>query len=174
MAAPDLCLEPECIHAASEILYNLDSNYKNLDPCVDFDQYVCKGWRDRHDMRPDQGQIFTGTLMAENAQMRLRHILEAATAPGAQILTSGDKESFDKLKSAYDSCMNVDALKARGSQPLEDIFARIDSIYNSGDKNSEKNLTDAFVYLMQIDVSALLDFSISVGSLLRDYCYSLY
>ena len=113
-------------------------------------------------MRPDQGSIFAGTLMAENAQMRLRHILESPEVPGEQALSSADKDNFKKLKSAYDACINIDALKKRGSQPLEEILGNIESIYSAQGKGSETNLTDALLYLMQTDVSALADFSISV------------
>jgi endothelin-converting enzyme len=74
---PDVCLTPACVHAASEILYNLSPDYKSLDPCTNFEELVCGGWRDRHDLRPDQGDAFTGTIMVENSQLLLRHILEA-------------------------------------------------------------------------------------------------
>lgn len=100
--------------------------------------------------------------MAENAQMRLRHILEAPEAPGEQALSSADKDNFKKLKSAYDACINVDALKKRGSHPLEEILKKIESIYSLQGKDSENNLTDALLYLMQTDVSVLADFYISV------------
>jgi endothelin-converting enzyme len=113
-------------------------------------------------MRPDQGSVFAGTLMAENAQMKLRHILEAPEAPEEQTLSSADKDNFKKLKSAYNACINVDALKRRGSEPLEAILKNIEIIYSSHGKHSERNLTDALLYLMQTDVSALIDFSISV------------
>lgn len=113
-------------------------------------------------MRPDQGSVFAGTLMAENAQMRLRHILETPEAPEESTLSSADKDNFKKLKSAYDACINVDALKKRGSEPLEEILKNIETIYSSHGKHSENNLTDALLYLMQTDVSALTDFSISV------------
>ena len=72
------CTTPECIHAASEILYNLSPRYKSIDPCTNIEEMVCGGWRDMHDYRPDQGYIFTGTLIAERSQMKLRHILEAS------------------------------------------------------------------------------------------------
>jgi endothelin-converting enzyme len=71
------CLTPACVHASSEILYNLAPNYKDVDPCSDFRQLTCGGWDERHDLRPDQGDAFTGTIMAEESQMLLRHILEA-------------------------------------------------------------------------------------------------
>jgi endothelin-converting enzyme len=72
-----VCLTPACVHASSEILYNLSPNYKEIDPCSNFEELVCGGWDDRHDLRPDQGDAFTGTIMSENSQMLLRHILEA-------------------------------------------------------------------------------------------------
>jgi hypothetical protein len=74
----NICVTPECIHASSEILYNLSPQYKTLDPCSeDLEELICGGWRERHDLRPDQGDAFTGTTMAESSQMLLRHILEA-------------------------------------------------------------------------------------------------
>lgn len=163
VTAPELCTAPECVHAASEILYNLDPNYQDLDPCTDFEQYVCGGWRDRHDMRPDQGSIFAGTIMEENAQMRLRHILESPQVPG--VPASDDKDNFQKLKAAYDACMDVPALKKRGSKPLEDMLAQIERIYPLGGGDSHEKLTDAILYLINIDVSALTAFSISVRCL---------
>jgi len=50
-----VCTSPACVHAASEILYSLSSNRKNIDPCTRFDEFVCGGWMERHDLRPDQG-----------------------------------------------------------------------------------------------------------------------
>lgn len=73
----DICLTPACVHAASELLYNLSPQYKELDACTNFEELVCGGWRERHDLRPDQGDAFTGTIMAETSATLLRHILEA-------------------------------------------------------------------------------------------------
>lgn len=72
-----MCLTPACVHASSEILYNLSPDYKTIDPCDNFEEMVCGGWDERHDLRPDQGDAFTGTIMVEHSQMLLRHILEA-------------------------------------------------------------------------------------------------
>jgi endothelin-converting enzyme len=155
-------LEPECIHAASEILYNLDPHYEDIDPCDDFEQYACGGWRDRHDMRPDQGSIFAGTIMAENAQVQLRHILEAPDTSEGDKLSSADKKSFQKLKSAYDSCTDTETLKKRGSKPLNDLLDQIETIYPVHGKCSKTNLSDAVAFLIQSGVSALTELSVSV------------
>ena len=116
-------------------------------------------------MRPDQGSIFAGTIMQENAQMRLRHILESTQAPGDAANAArapGDLENFQKLKAAYDACTDVSALKARGSKPLEAVLAQIEKIYPRGGGDSQEDLTDAISYLITIDVAALTAFSISV------------
>lgn len=81
----ELCLTPACVHAASELLYNLSPNYKELDPCDNFEELVCGGWRDRHDLRADQGDAFTGTIMSEQSQLLLRHILEAPYPKDSQV-----------------------------------------------------------------------------------------
>lgn len=72
-----ICLTPSCVHASSELLYNLSPDYQKVDACTDFEELVCGGWRERNDLRPDQGDAFTGTFMAEASQTLLRHILEA-------------------------------------------------------------------------------------------------
>lgn len=162
VSTPALCLEPECIHAASEILYNLDPHYEDIDPCDDFEQYACGGWRDRHDMRPDQGSIFAGTIMAENAQVQLRHILEAPDTSERDTMSPADKKSFQKLKSAYDSCTDTETLKERGSKPLNDLLDQIETVYPVDRKHSKNDLSDVITFLTQSGVSALTDLSVSV------------
>ncbi|KAJ5582476.1 hypothetical protein N7535_001096 [Penicillium sp. DV-2018c] len=151
--ADPLCQTPECVHAASEILYNLDPNYKDVDPCTNFDQYVCGGWRERHDMRPDQGSIFAGTIMGENAQSRLRHILERTEPP-----QPSDADNFKKIKSAYDACLDEATVSERGRKPLTDILHELKSIYSASTgsvKGAQDNLTKAILYLMNAGVNAL-------------------
>ncbi|KAG2413971.1 hypothetical protein HFD88_003162 [Aspergillus terreus] len=146
-----VCESSECVHAASEILYNLDPDYANIDPCTDFDQYVCGGWRERHDMRPDQGSIFAGTLMAEASQTRLRHLLESNDPP--------DEPNFAKLKAAYDSCMDEKKISERGSEPLDKLLDSIEQIYSTGRpsvQGSATNLTDVILFLMESGVDALV------------------
>ncbi|KAJ5499849.1 Peptidase M13 neprilysin [Penicillium expansum] len=151
--APPLCQSQECIHAASEILYNLDPNYENIDPCTDFDQYVCGGWREHHDMRPDQGSIFAGTIMGENAQTKLRHILERTEPP-----QSSDADNFKKLKSAYDACLDEATVSKRGSKPLTKILDELKTIYPAKAglvKGAQDQLTSALLYLANAGVEAL-------------------
>jgi len=81
-----VCMNPSCIHASSELLYNLSPNYKELDPCTNFEELVCGGWKENHDMRADQSTIFTGTIMSETSQSLLRHILDGSY-PGSSAVS---------------------------------------------------------------------------------------
>lgn len=149
-----ICETPECVHAASEILYNLDPNYDQINPCTDFDQYVCGGWRERHDMRPDQGAISAGTMMSENAQTRLRHLLSSSKPSDP-----ADSNNFEKLKAAYTACMDESTVTKRGSKPLDNMLAEFEKIYSRDSislKGSDADLTKAILYLMESGVEALV------------------
>jgi hypothetical protein len=69
----DVCYTPACVEASEFILRNLDPNlisdvsksavdYRtvSIDPCSDFDQFACGGFRKRFDLREDQGDMYTG------------------------------------------------------------------------------------------------------------------
>jgi endothelin-converting enzyme len=50
----DLCTTPTCVAHAKEIKTYLAPNYTAIDPCTDFDEYSCAGWRATHNFRPEQ------------------------------------------------------------------------------------------------------------------------
>ncbi|KAJ6028245.1 hypothetical protein N7540_003821 [Penicillium herquei] len=156
---PAICQTPECIHAASEIIYNLDPNYAKIDPCTNFDQLVCGGWRENHDMRSDQGSIFAGTIMEENGQTRLRHILERSEAPEA-----ADAGNFKKLKDAYNSCLNEAAVRERGIEPLVKLLEKLQKVYPADDASGldvDHHLTEAVLFLIESGAEALAYPSVS-------------
>ncbi|KAL4921881.1 hypothetical protein BDW62DRAFT_98133 [Aspergillus aurantiobrunneus] len=152
--APTICQAPECIDAASEILGSLDPNYADIDPCTDFDQYVCGGWREKHDMRSDQGAIFSGTFMQETSQARLRHLLETSEPSSPD-----DSHIFEKLKAGYKACLDEVAVKQRGTEPLKKMLEDFEKIYRLGTslEGSETGLTDAVQYLLKSGIRALPD-----------------
>ncbi|KAL4908028.1 hypothetical protein BDW74DRAFT_148455 [Aspergillus multicolor] len=156
--APTICQTPQCINAASEILRNLDPNYANIDPCRDFDQFVCGGWRNQHDMRSDQGSIFAGTYMEEASQTRLRHLLESSGPSDP-----ADSKIFDKLKAGYNACFNEDTIKKRGNEPLNKLLDSFEKTYSldSNSEGSEAGLTDAVLFLYKSGVPALVLPSVS-------------
>lgn len=114
-------------------------------------------------MRSDQGSLFAGTIMEENAQRQLRHILDVPDAP-----SSADSENFGKLKTAYESCLDDSTIKKRGSEPLEKMIAQLEKIYSTSGTSSreaKENLTETVLYLMESGVLALATPTIAVGCL---------
>lgn len=165
-ASPSICTTPACVHASSEILYNLSPNYKDIDPCTDFEEMVCGGWRERHDLRPDQGDAFTGTIMAENSQLLLRHILEAPYPKSsrhsffspmqlAAASHSVDEDNFDKMTSAYKACVDEETIKELGVAPLAKIVDEIKSAYPASTRSGNA-LSDTILLLARYGVSGLV------------------
>lgn len=114
-------------------------------------------------MRPDQGAVSAISIMAEEGQTKLRHILEASEAPDP-----GDSDNFGKLKAAYNACLNESAVEKRGTKPLDDMLANLDEIYPAGPGSKKlgvkENLTDAVIYLMETGTEGLVGFSIGVST----------
>jgi endothelin-converting enzyme len=50
--------------------------------------------------------------------------------------SSADKDNFDKLKAAYDACLNEDTIKKLGIAPLLDILNETSKHFSSGDLSS--------------------------------------
>ncbi|KAL3456360.1 hypothetical protein BJX64DRAFT_46112 [Aspergillus heterothallicus] len=151
--AETICQTAECINAAAQILQSLDPNYADIDPCTNFDQYVCGGWRQLHDMRPDQGAIFAGTFMQEASQTRLRHLLESSEPSDP-----ADSNIFNKLKAGYKACLDEETVQKRGTGPLVKLLDEFEKVYgiDSVAKGSEEGLTEAVLYLTRSGVRALL------------------
>ncbi|KAI0181405.1 endothelin-converting enzyme 1 [Hypoxylon sp. FL1284] len=131
-----LCLTPTCIHAASEILYNLSPDYQTIDPCTSFDALVCDGFNNRHDIPQDKTSYSTGTIMSENGQTTLRHILESpypATSEHSSfspqnlltLTASTDQDNFLMIQEAYNACMNETTLQSLGVAPLVDLIDQV-------------------------------------------------
>lgn len=112
-------------------------------------------------MRPDQSLIMTFTDMDENTQTRLRHILERTEPP-----QSADVDNFNKMKSAYDACLDEATVTKRGIKPLTDVLDELKNIYPAKTglvKGAQDHLTQALLYLMNTGVQALTFLSVTVS-----------
>ena len=180
-----ICLTPACVLAASEILENMSPVYHEIDPCTNFDKFVCDGWAEKHDLRPDQVSSFTGTMMAENAQQTLRHLLESPYPINDQqieIHSYAKQRIFEKLHDAYDACMNEEKLRELGSAPLIEVLRKVEELFPAARPSEamegfptlpisdqkgltfvgENQLSKTMTYLTKIGVSALINFYVGV------------
>ncbi|KAL8927699.1 MAG: hypothetical protein Q9208_002114 [Pyrenodesmia sp. 3 TL-2023] len=178
-----ICLTPACVIAAAGILENMSPDHHSINPCEDFSKFVCGGWEQKHDLRPDQDSVSSGSVMYESSQQTLRHLLESPYSENAvaeSAKKSADRVIFDKLQSAYDACMDEKTIQDRGSGPLLEILRKVGEYFpvdtDGEDRssfstlsnqhqqevfNSEENpLTKAIAYLASIGVDALVAFGV--------------
>ena len=163
----------------------MSPRYHEIDPCTNFDKFVCEGWAEKHDLRSDQGSSFTGTIMAEDSQQILRHVLESPYPTGSEnieVHSVAKQRIFNKLHDAYDACMNEGVIKKVGSAPLLDVLRKIEELFPASrphedldiipnsqiisqkglllkDRNS---LSKTMAYLTSIGVNALISFGVGV------------
>ena len=62
---------------------------------------------------------------------------------------SADEQNFDKMKAAYDACLDEDKLKSIGSKPLLKVLDDVKSAHS-------KSTKDAILLLAKYEVSALI------------------
>ncbi|KAI0427848.1 peptidase family M13 [Xylaria sp. FL1042] len=170
-----ICMTPTCIHAASEILYNLSPDYKELDPCTQFDSLVCDGFKSRYDIPEDRSSFSTASIMSDNGRTTLRHILESPYPGDSQhssfspmnlrkLASSTDEENFLTMQESYNACMNEATLKTIGVKPLTDLISKVaqsfpvaDEIYDTEELLQSEDyakISDAILLLHQLEVGA--------------------
>ncbi len=100
---------------------------RTVDPCVDFYEYSCGGWKKMNPIPPDQTRWSVyGKLYEENLNY-LRGILEnAATAPNRDTVTQ-------EIGDYYAACMNEAAIEKLGAKPLDPAMRAIANLQNKKD-----------------------------------------
>jgi putative endopeptidase len=87
---------------------------KSVNPCVDFYQYSCGGWKKNNPIPPDQTSWSVyGKLYQDNLNF-LRGILEEAAQP------KGNRDAVtQKIGDFYAACMDESAVEKRGTAPIK-------------------------------------------------------
>lgn len=163
----------------------MSPNSRDIDPCENFDKYVCEGFNDKHDLRPDQGAQNTAFVMAEESERLLRHVLESPYEPeyrASSLDVDADHAIFEKLQDGYVACMDEKRLKEVRSKPLLQVLMKIAELYpqvedgRSGDglhlgdgadqsplaMKDANDITRTVTYLTKLGVNNLILLSIGV------------
>jgi len=97
------------------------------DPCKDFYQYSCGGWLAHNEIPADQSRWSRFQELGERNKLTLRALLEARLAD------SPERDAVDqKIGDYYASCMDEGAIESKGSGPLQEDLALINSLTRDG------------------------------------------
>jgi len=93
---------------------------RSVDPCVDFYQFACGGWRAQNPIPPDQTRWGRFNELAERNREDLHQILEKAKE------ASANRSALEaKVGDFYAACMDEAGIEALGTKPIAPALARI-------------------------------------------------
>jgi putative endopeptidase len=100
---------------------------RTVDPCVDFYEYSCGGWRKMNPIPPDQTRWSVYGKLYEDNLNYLRGILEAAA-------TAKDRDAVtQKIGDYYAACMNEAEIEKLGAKPLDPAMQAIANLHDKKD-----------------------------------------
>ncbi|GFQ99250.1 endothelin-converting enzyme 2 [Trichonephila clavata] len=115
------CTTAGCVMAAANILNSLD---QTVDPCEDFYQYACGGWK-RSNPLLDGRMSFSEIEKLIDVNIRTwKYVLE-----DENFELKGEAEK--QARNLYRSCMNTTRIKELGAQPLLDLLKKVSEKFRS-------------------------------------------
>ncbi|KAL7629545.1 hypothetical protein AAE478_001066 [Parahypoxylon ruwenzoriense] len=167
-----ICLTPACIQASAHLYNNLSPNFRNIDPCTNFEEVVCGGFRERHVIPEGRNDVRESDSMDDANYVLMRHILESPYNTTWDSPGSVDEQNFKKLVTGYNACMNETAIRAQGIQPLVSFLENITESfpitpeeYGRSDTFSSKDyksFSKTYLFLTQHGIDPFLGLSVSL------------
>ncbi|HXE91831.1 MAG TPA: M13 family metallopeptidase [Terriglobales bacterium] len=124
--------------------FSLDAMDRSVDPCVDFYQYSCGGWRAKNPIPADRSAWGRGSELQERNYEVLRDILEKAAAR-----KTGASKVEQEVGTFWAACMDEKVSEARGFEPIAPELKRI------ADLKSKAEIPGLLAHLHQTGVNAL-------------------
>ncbi len=117
------------------------------DPCVDFYQFACGGWRAGHPLPADKARFGRYDEMSQNNQKKLAAILEEAAKPGGTLGEVGRQ-----VGDYYAACMDEKSIESKGTAPIAPYLERVAAV------KDKAGLLAVVAELHELGIPALFDF----------------
>ncbi|KAK3349560.1 peptidase family M13 [Lasiosphaeria hispida] len=157
-----LCLTPACVQLGAEYVKNLSPEYTDIDACANFEELVCGGWRDRHEIQPNREGLTVFDLLSQKATETLRAVVtgpypnqsnHSRSSPQklAARQASLDQQNFEMMKLAYSACTDEKAIAEAGVQPISALLDELAATFGMDD------WSEPYVFLKRTGYNALLN-----------------
>lgn len=132
----DICVTPQCVTAAAEILHNLHPNYNEIDPCERFDDFACGGFPSRYPLE-EEASVF-GRVAIANRVFINKLLTDGPPALGSNdvnnLLTdappaSDEEEIYEMLVKSFGACMDVNSHNETGLPIVTEMVERVAGLF---------------------------------------------
>ena len=107
-----ICDSPHCLNISSTIKASLN---ESEDPCNDFYNYACGGWKASHEIPSSENEITAFTILTQEIEEKIHEML--STDPVGK-----ENSALRKTRLFFKSCMDVQTIEELGPKPALDFI----------------------------------------------------
>ncbi|XP_072019295.1 neprilysin-1-like [Amphiura filiformis] len=142
----DVCLTPGCVEAANEILTNMDPT---VDPCEDFYEYACGGWKKRTVIPDDQPRFGIFSELVDKLQIECKKLIESP-------ISEVDSDAVVKAKNFYFACMDEERINNIHLKPIQLLIQRLGGwpVLNDGEYDEDTWVLEEILAKIRIETNS--------------------